>query len=462
MKRDSTVKRPDPPVADSPLLRRLFDPVDVASIALFRAAFGLLMLWHILQYFAKGWLQSSYLRPVFLFKYPGFEWVERAEAGTLKLIFWAMAVSALLIGVGLAYRAACAAFCLGHSYMLLLDTAQYQNHLYLISLVAFVMIFIPAHRAFSLDALLRPKLRSNMVPAWCLWLLRIQLGIPYFYGGLAKINADWLLRAQPMRLWLREGTEGGLRLPFLREVWGAYVFSWGGMLYDLLIIPALLWRRTRIPALVLTLLFHLANSELFSIGVFPWLMLAAVGLYLAPDWPRKAGLAGRKPRQASGGSFGKDWEAAPARQRIVLTLLAAWLAVQFLVPFRHLLYPGNVDWTEEGHRFSWRMKLRDKRGAVRFVAVDPRSNQAFPLSVQGTVVTSRQHRMMEHDPEMMRQLAGHLAGKLREGGLGGVEVRVITSISFNGRRKQPMVDPNADLASIAHGKGDWIEPLREP
>jgi hypothetical protein len=247
-----------------------------------------------------------------------------------------------------------------------------------------------------------------------------------------------------------------LRLPFQREVWGAYVFSWGGMLYDLLIIPALLWRRTRIPALVLTLLFHLANSELFSIGVFPWLMLAAVGLYLAPDWPRKVGLAGRKPRKASGGY----WGAAPARQRIVLTLLAAWLAVQFLVPFRHLLYPGNVDWTEEGHRFSWRMKLRDKRGDVRFVAVDPRSNRAFPLSLDA-VVTSRQHRMMEHDPEMMRQLAGPLAKKLREAGLRDMEIRVITSISFNGRRKQPLVDPNVDLASIDHGTGDWIEPLRK-
>ncbi len=452
MKRVSPTKIPSPPT-DLPLLQRLFEPVDVASTALFRAAFGLLMLWHVLQYFTAGWLESSYLAPVFLFKYPGFEWVERADAGNMKLIFAVMAVSALLIGLGLAYRAACAVFCLGHSYMLLLDTAQYQNHLYLISLVAFLMIFIPAHRAFSLDALLKPKLRSDTVPAWCLWLLRFQLGIAYFYGGLAKINADWLLRAQPMRLWLREGTEGGLRLPFLREAWAAYAFSWGGMLYDLLVIPALLWRRTRIPALILTFIFHVTNSELFSIGIFPWLMLAAVGLYLEPEWPRKVGLASRKLRQAV--------TAAPARQGLVLTLLAVWLAVQLLVPFRHFLYPGNVDWTEEGHRFSWRMKLRDKRGAVRFVAVDPRSGRTFPLSDLDAAVTARQQRMMEHDPEMMRQLAIHLAGKLREAGLGDVEVRVITSISFNGRRKQPLIDPDTNLARASRGTRDWIEPLRE-
>lgn len=448
MKRNPTTRSPAPPVG-----QRLFEPVDVASIALFRALFGFLMLWHVLQYLLGGWLEASYLAPVFRFKYPGFGWVERAEPGTLKLIFWVMAASALLIGVGLACRAACAVFFLGHSYMLLLDTAQYQNHLYLISLVAFLLIFIPAHRAFSLDARLRPKLRSDTVPAWCLWLLRFQLGIPYFYGGLAKINADWLLRAQPMRLWLREGTEGGLRLPFLREAWGAYAMSWGGMLYDLLVVPALLWRRTRIPALVLTVFFHLTNSSLFSIGVFPWLMLAAVGLYLAPDWPRRAGLIGRKVRQASGGT-------APASRGIVTALLAVWLAVQLLVPFRHLLYPGNVDWTEEGHRFSWRMKLRDKRGDVRFMIVDPRSGESYLLSDLDAAVTRRQRRMMEHDPEMMRQLAVHLAGKLRQGGLGDVQIRVITSISFNGRRKQPLIDPEADLSRVSPGSRDWIEPLR--
>jgi vitamin K-dependent gamma-carboxylase len=435
-------------------LQRLFEPVDIASIALFRAAFGLLMLWHILQYLAGGRLERLYLTPIFFFKYPGFEWVERAEPGTLKLIFVAMAVSALLIAVGLAYRAACIVFCLGHTYMLLLDTAQYQNHIYLISLLAFLMAFIPAHRAFSLGARLNPKLRSDTVPAWCLWLLRIQLGIPYFYGGLAKINADWVLRAQPMRLWLREGTEGGLRLPFLRETWAAYAFSWGGLLYDLLVIPALLWRRTRIPALILTVFFHLTNSEMFSIGVFPWLMLAAVGLYLPPDWPRKVGLASRKLRQAPG-------EATPARQGLVLTLLAAWLAVQLLVPFRHFLYPGNVGWTEQGHRFSWHMKLRDKRGDVRFVAVDPRSGQTFPLSDLDAVVTAQQRRKMEHDPEMMRQLAVHLARKLREAGLGDMEVRAVTSISFNGRRKQPLVDPGVDLARVDRSARGWIEPLRE-
>lgn len=441
--------------------QRLFAPVDIASVALFRVAFGLLMLWDMLQYLLGGWLES-YLVPPFLFKYPGFEWVERASPATMKLIFVAMAIAAVLIALGLAYRAACAAFFVGHTYMLLLDTAQYQNHLYLISLLAFLLILIPAHGALALDARRNKQLASATIPAWCLWLLRFQIGMPYFYGGLAKLNSDWLLRAQPMRLWLREGAAERLGLPFLREAWVAYGISWGGMVFDLLIVPALLWRRTRIPAFVLAVLFHLTNSQLFSIGVFPWLMLAALGLYFPPDWPRRAGLVGRSRHKLPATRPGPR-PSAPARQGVVLAFLGFWLAFQLLVPYRHVLYPGKVDWTERGHRFSWRMKLRDKRGDVQFVAVDPSSRRAFPLSDLGTVVSPAQRRMMEHDPEMMRQLAHFLAARLREAGKGDFEVRAVTAISLNGRPKQPLVDPAVDLAHLP-GTADaasWIEPLRE-
>jgi vitamin K-dependent gamma-carboxylase-like protein len=455
---------PSPPVpstaAPESFRQRLFAPVDIASIAVFRVAFGLLMLWDMLQYLG-GWLES-YLVPPFLFKYPGFEWVERASPAAMKLIFVAMAIAAVLIALGLAYRAACAAFFVGHTYMLLLDTAQYQNHLYLISLLAFLLILIPAHGALSLDARRNKHLRSATIPAWCLWLLRFQVGIPYFYGGLAKLNSDWLLRAQPMRLWLVEGAQGRLRLPFLREAWAAYGICWGGLIFDLLIVPALLWRRTRIPALVLAALFHLTNSQLFEIGVFPWLMLAALGLYVSPDWPRRWGLVGRSDRKVSSVREGSS-PSTPSRQRVVLAFLASWLTFQLLVPFRHYVYGGNVDWTERGHRFSWRMKLRDKRGEVKFVAIDSSSRRAFPLSDLGTAVSPKQLRMMEHDPEMMRQLAHVLAARLREAGRGDLEVHAITAISLNGHPKQHLVDPAVDLARLPStaDPASWIEPLRE-
>src|SRR5690606_10618868 len=114
---------------------------------------------------------------------------------------------------------------------------------------------VPAHHAGSVDSWLRPKLRSQTAPAWALWLLRIQVGIPYFYGGLAKLNPDWL-RGEPLRDWLLELAEHPLVGPVVSYETVVYFFSYGGLLFDLLVVPALLWRKTRPFAFALALAFH--------------------------------------------------------------------------------------------------------------------------------------------------------------------------------------------------------------
>ncbi len=340
------------------------------------------MLWHVLQYLVGGRLERHYLSPFLLFKFFGFEWVDRLPPAAMQLHFILLAVAAILIALGLFYRIACAYFALGITYVFLLDEAAYQNHTYLICLLAILMFFVPAHREFSLDALRRPALRAQTVPAWALWLLRFQVGIPYVFGGIAKINGDWLLRAEPMRLWLEQGTEGPMGGHFPKGMAAAFFLTWSGMLFDLLIVPALLWRRTRWIAVGLGMGFHLLNSQLFSIGVFPWLMIAATTLFFEPDWARRVGLIPRG--KVAGKQVGKKTRkghdgvpsAAPAPPppplgRLGRIALAAWVGIQLLLPLRHFAYPGNVDWTEEGTRFSWRMKLRDKQGPVRFTAIDP-------------------------------------------------------------------------------------------
>ena len=65
--------------------------------------------------------------------------------------------------------------------MFLVEQTRYLNHFYLICLVSFVLIFIPANKAFSIDALLNKKIKTNFAPMWALWLLRIQIGVPYFF-----------------------------------------------------------------------------------------------------------------------------------------------------------------------------------------------------------------------------------------------------------------------------------------
>jgi len=462
------VGRPNDPPKNAPretplsarLRLALLRPVDGASLAAFRVGFGLVMLWQAMELLFGGLLELRFLSPLFHFKYYGFGWLEVLPDGWMRALIWLYAASCAGIALGWHYRLSAAVFTLLHAYQFLLDEALYNNHDYLIVLLGLLLTVAPAHATFSLDARRRAG-ASGTVPAWSLWLLRFQVAVPYVYGGLAKIDRDWLLRAQPMKIWLANPGPGEWRLEAFREPWAAYFFSWSGMVLDLLAVPALLWRRTRPFAVAALVAFHLLNSQLFEIGVFPWLMICATVLFLEPDWTRRARLL--PPRR------GPDPEKLPAPARPLspaaragAALLAVYVALQLFLPFRHYLYPGDVDWTEEGGQFAWRMKLRDKRGELRFVAVDPVKRNAVVLSGVESVLTRKQRGMMRHDPDMIRQFAHWLAESFRDRGQPDMEVRAVTSLSLNGLPPRPMIDPEVDLASLPGtlGPSDWIVPLR--
>jgi hypothetical protein len=432
----TTTRRP----ARTPLGRRLFSTCDIASLVAFRIAFGLLMLFEVARVFPS--VGPLYIEPTFHFTYYGFDWLHPWAGNGMYVHFGVLGLAALCVTLGLFYRAAALVFFLGLSYVFLLEQATYLNHVYLLSLISFLLIFLPAHRALSLDAWLRPELRSQVVPVWALWLLRAQIAIPYFYGGLAKLNPDWV-RGQPLRLWLDRDAE---RLgPFLAQDWFAYLLSYGGIAFDLLIVPALLWSRTRPWAFALALAFHLTNSVLFSIGIFPWAMIAATTIFFPPDWPRRLlarlGYRTRPPAPSPPPS------ALRPRQRALLGFWAVYLAWQLLFPLRHWLYPGDVAWTEEGHKFSWRMKLRDKAGEAHFYAHDAATGETWEIDPRPHI-DRWQFAEMTGRPEMILQFAHYLADALRAEGREDVEIHAVTHVSLNGRRPQPLVDPDVDLAAV--------------
>lgn len=466
------------------LLSGLFAPVDVASLAFFRVAFGALMFWELGRYLANDWVGYQYAGPAFRFTYYGFDWVQPWPDRWIYLHFLALQVLALLIAAGYLYRVSTALFFVGFTYIFLLDQANYLNHFYLICLISLLMIFVPAHRAFSVDAWMRPRIRSRTAPAWALWILMAQVGLVYFYGGLAKLNGDWL-RGEPMRTWLAGRTDFPLIGRFFTEEWMVYLFSYGGLLLDLLVVPFLLWRRTRLVAFAFALSFHLMNVELFNIGVFPWFMIAATLLFFPPWWPRAVGRlrisevvspaswrrAVRRSRRSQArldrrglrGGNSAPGELGLGRYA-VLGLLAVYFAVQFLVPLRHHLYPGNVNWTEEGHRFSWHMLLRHKEVQLTFVATNPETGERWRIDPQEYGLTGEQVDEMIIRPDMILQFAHHIGEEMRRQGRGDVEVRALTKASLNGRAYQRLIDPKADLTEERRvlARADWIVPLEKP
>lgn len=474
-----------PALSRGGFLARLFAPVDIASLVFFRIAFGALMAFEAWSYLYHGWVWGDYIYPAFHFTYYGFGWVQPWPGYGMYIHFFALGVLALNITLGLWYRVSTVLFFLGFAYVFLLEQAQYLNHFYLIVLVSFLMIFVPAHRSFSVDALWSPRIRSETAPAWALWVLMAQMGIAYFYGGVAKLNGDWL-RGEPMRGWLASQTDFPLIGGLFTEEWVVYLFSYGGLLLDLLVVPFLLWRRTRLVAFAFALAFHLMNSQLFTIGIFPWLAIAATMLFFPPSWPRRfVGFLRRSLRRSpqrqqeetSGHEEERETqgEDAPAaavatapsrlrgRQWVVISLLGIYFAVQLLMPLRHFLYPGSSSWTHEGQRFAWQMMLRDMQGRAMFYATDPVSGQTWRIDPRDHL-TPRQTKKVAQFPDMTLQFAHWIAEKFRAMGYDQIEVRANVQASLNGRPPQHLVDPTVDLAKQPRtlAPAPWILPLEEP
>lgn len=445
------------------LQRRLLATVDISFLVYLRVIFGAIMLWEVWRYFRYDWISRYYIEPTFYFHYYGFDWVRPWPGDGMYLHFYFLGALATCIMVGLWYRVTTVLFFLGFTYVFLLDQTRYLNHFYLISLLAFLMIFVPAHRAFSLDAWRHPQISSDIAPAWTLWLLRAQIGIPYLYGGLAKLNGDWL-RGEPMRMWLAARTDFPVVGPLFTEEWAVYLFVWGGLLLDLLVVPLLVWRVTRPYAFAAAVLFHLLNAFLFQIGIFPWFMLAATLIFFPPDLPRLFSDLFRKRSEKNYAlSAALDRKGVVPASSVTLAFVAIYLAIQALVPLRHFLYAGNVNWTEEGHRFSWHMKLRDKDGDALFTATDPASGESWVINPR-TYLTTRQRNVMTTHPDMILQFSHYLAEEMRKQGRGDVEIRAQVLASLNGRNQQLLVDPSVNLAGQKRNllPAAWIVPLKEP
>ena len=489
---------------------------------------GLTMLWEVYRYFQKGWIERYWIEPEFNFTYPFFSWVTPWTGDGMYAHFWVMAGFAALVFLGLFYRVAAVGLSLTFTYTFLLEETRYLNHFYLVSLITFVMIFLPAHRALSLDALIFKRRRVATIPLWSLALARFMIAVPYFFGGVAKCGHDWF-HGEPMRMWLARRTD---IFPVVGEWFTeepvVYFFTYSGVLIDLLAAPALLWSRTRPYALTVLMLFHFTNSRLFDIGIFPWCMLLATTIFFPADWPRRIGatlfakptattwatlgsagalgalgiwfrtefawvpfIAGATAGTILGWTLWTRWTAAsglarvralflpselsstvvdvppPATlsggQRVTLALIGVWVLVQVLVPLRHYAIPGNVHWTEEGHRFAWHMKLRTKRGDLMYRIVEPQSGDE--INVDPSQELPRwQFRKLAARPYLIHQYALHLAEVHGLGDRYPVEVYAESFATLNGRAMQRLIAPDVNLAAqpLGEWKADWIVPLTVP
>lgn len=428
---------------------KLAQPVDNTFLVYFRIAFGALVAWSLCAYFHSDMIWTEYLEPRIHFSYFGFDWVKPWSGHGMYVHFLVTAISAACIMVGFKYRLATTIFFLGYTFILLLDQSWYLNHRYLICLIGFLLILLPAHSACSIDAKRDNTLRSDTVPTWVLWLLRLQIGVPYFFGGIAKLNSDWL-HGEPLRTWLAKETDFPVIGPFLTAEWCVSSFVWGGLLLDLFIVPLLFWRKTRWVALAAVWGFHGMNSQLFNIGIFPWLMLTATTLlYLPADWVARFRFWKKLPDSESfeGVSRFASW-VKPA-----VCLFVAW---QLTMPFRNFLYPGHVAFTREGHPFSWRMKLNIRRVDMELVVYFENGTQE-PVYLWEWLTHPQSSRVRSTD--QILQLAKAIREDKENETQMRAEVRGTITVALNGREPMVLVNDSIDISreSRSLAAADWIE-----
>ena len=402
------------------------------------------------RYEFEGWVHDLYIAPTMHFPYPGLEWITPLPAAGMHAVYAIIGVSALGIAAGALYRASVVVFAMAFTYVELLDRTTYLNHYYLVSILAALLFFAPLGRVFSVDARLRGS--SGTLPRWPLVALRAQLGLVYVFAGIAKLRSDWLLRGEPLSSWLARWTDAPLVGPLMDEPWLGLAMSWGGALFDLGVVPLLLWKRTRLLAYLGVLVFHGLTAALFPIGIFPWMMIAATPLFFETDWPR---------RLFRRGSVTVDANGAPL-PRWGLALLGLHFAMQLLLPLRQHLYGGDTEWHEQGFRFSWNVMVIEKTGVVDFIVRDARGRETVVHPREE--LTPLQLRMMQTQPDLILAYAHHLRNRFERDGHGRVEVRVDAWVSLNGRPRARLIDPEVDLAAQSDGFADkgWILPQPLP
>ena len=430
-------------------------PIDIASLVFFRIVFGAAMLIDVINNFASGWIYTSQIAPKMHFTFYGFAWVQPLPGWGMYVFWAAMGVLSVNIMLGWRYRWSSVLFAIGSLYGFLIDTTDYLNHGYLICLISVLMIFFPANRAWSLDAKRNPSIHSNTIPYFPVFLLQFQMGLVYLYGGLAKINPDWL-QAEPIRTWMMGKANYFLIGPMITEEWFAYFISYGGLFFDLCIVPLLLFKRTRILALGMVIFFHLVNKILFDIGVFPILSIALTLMFFPPNWARKY-LEQWFPKH---NIKSQNENTVPKKlPQWGIALIGVYCLLQILIPLRHHLYPNNVAWTEQGHRFSWRMMLRHKSSMAYFKGTDLKTGKTWTIH-PNSYLNQKQERKMKVHPDMILQFVHFLEEEYRKNGIEEVSIVADIKVALNGRPQKPFVKPDKELTLVECSPFkaiDWLE-----
>jgi len=426
------------------LLKYLKQPISIAPLVIFRIAFGVLMFLSISRFISKGWVYNMYILPKVYFPFYGFEWVKPLSGELMYVVFFLLLVTSLGILFGAFYRICSILFFTLFTYIELIDKTNYLNHYYFISIVAFILIFLPANKNFSLDNKFQKKRDQETIPRIFIFVLQLQMFAVYFFAGVAKINPQWLFEAQPLKLWLPAFSHFPVIGQFMETNWIAFLFCWFGCIYDLLIGFFLFNRKTVNVAYLFVIVFHTATALFFNIGMFPYIMMTITVIFFKQEFHLSL-LTKLKKLFGYTNSISTLQSTNIQIKKGLVALFAIHFFIQLILPFRYAIYSGNLFWTEQGYRFSWRVMLMEKAGTAFFYVRDKKSGREVEVDNKH-YLTYMQEKMMATQPDMIVDYAKFLKKEFKQKGFEDPSVRAQSFVTLNGSGSRVYIDPNVDLS----------------
>lgn len=442
----------------SSLVRLLCRPTDPAGLAVMRIMFGLLMIIDIPQERGMDAIDVRWDDPSNC-NFPLFDFLQPLPLQWMYVVYLIMLLGAVGIMLGLLYRLSCVMFVVPYWYIFFLDKTSWNNHSYLYGLIGLILMLCDANRCWSLDGLISSRIRHCHVPLWNYTLLRSQIFLVYFIAGLKKIDKDWIY-GYSMHSLSSRWVFDPFRLVLTDDQIDLHIVHHMGLLIDLAIGFLLFFDKTRPVAFVFGSSFHLMNSQMFSIGMFSYTMMATLPLFCYPDWPRR--LIPWRTSQPLQSNNHCVYSKEAAKSQVVppvsavapttpschhklfscITLL--YISSQVALPYSHGVTKGYTTWTNGLYGYSWDMMVHVwSTQHIRITYRDLDTGEEGYIDPYAWI-TGKSSRWSSH-PDMVKQYVTCIADRLTEYNVTHVEFYVDVWRSLNERFQQRVFNPNIDM-----------------
>ncbi len=421
----------------------LNDYIPNTSIVLFRIVFSFILLIQTFYFFYNDFISANIIKPFILF--PFIQGLTPPSELTLIIIGVIMLIANIGMIINQTARVALLIFCICFTYFWLLDKGYFNNHYYFISIVCFLLFLVNTKSSFK---------QNILVPRLFLLSLQMIIIIVYFISGINKLNPYWLFDLQPITHIL-EVKHAVTNNPIFLQKWLAIAMSYSGLLFDLFIGFLLIFQPTRTIGFVLVISFNIANFYLFrdvgEIGLFPFLMMSTLILFTNPNKIRES--FGLKTQQ----------QQLYEKSKLINKCILVFLVIQAILPFRHILFKGNVDYTGVGQRFSWRMKIMYKESIIEYFISDKLSQQKYSVDIS-KMLTPMQYNNLKYYPDLIIPLANKIKSEAREKfNIKHPKITCNYQTAFMGKNPQLLFSPEIDLTKISTKKltHQWLWDLKK-